>query len=113
MMVTGPDRCQLTSTTSTAGGQTVHRSWVTWSDRLPEPCYATVEFRHVRPDPILFEVQERLPAWQDRSGMRFAGSWVRGWDCHETAVASAVGAASAIDPSLPRLASFAGVVGLP
>lgn len=102
-MVQGNDACQLTTLAGEAGGRPVYRSWVTWSDVMPEPCHAIFEFRHVRPDPVLFRVQARLAEWEERSGLRFAGSWTNGWDCHETAVRSGVKAASRVDPALRRL----------
>lgn len=107
-MVRGQDRCQLTTLAGEVGGRSVYRSWVTWSDRMPEPCHATFEFRHVRPDPALFRVQARLAEWQERSRLRFAGSWTNGWDCHETAVRSGVQAAALIDPALRRLSLLGG-----
>lgn len=107
-MVKGRDRCQLTTLTGEVGGRPVYRSWVTWNDRMPEPCHATFEFRHVRPDPVLFRVQARLPGWEERSRLRFAGSWTKGWDCHETAVRSGVKAASLTDPALRRLSLLRG-----
>lgn len=107
-MVRGHDTCQLTTLTGEVGGRPVYRSWVTWSDMMPEPCHAIFEFRHVRPDPQLFRVQARLAEWEDRSGLRFAGSWTNGWDCHETAVRSGIKAASLIDPELRRLSLLHG-----
>lgn len=107
-MVKGHGRCQLTTLTGEAGGRPVYRSWVTWSDRTPEPCHAIFEFRHVRPDPVLFRVQARLAQWQERSGLRLAGSWTNGWDSHETAVRSSIKAASLIDPLLRRLSLLQG-----
>lgn len=102
-MVKGNDRCQLTTPAGDVGGRPVYRSWVTWSDSMPRPCHAVFEFRHVRPDPALFRVQARLAKWQDRSGLRLAGSWTNGWDSHEAAVRSSIKAASSIDPALRRL----------
>jgi uncharacterized protein len=107
-MVRGHDRCQLTTLTGEVSGRPVYRSWVTWSDRMPEPCHAIFEFSHVRPDPVLFRVQARLAQWEERSGLRFAGSWTNGWDCHETAVRSGIKAASLIDPALRRLSLLQG-----
>lgn len=107
-MVKGHNRCQLTTLTGEVGGRPVYRSWVTWSDRMPEPRHAIFEFRHVRPDPVLFRVQARLAEWEERSGLRFAGSWTNGWDCHETAVRSGIKAASLIDPALRRLSLLPG-----
>lgn len=102
-MVKGHDRCQLTTPAGNSGGRPVYRSWVTWSDSMPEPCHAIFEFRHVRPDPALFRVQARLATWQDRSGLRLAGSWTNGWDSHEAAVRSSIRAAARVDPGLRRL----------
>lgn len=107
-MVKGHDACQLTTLTGEADGRPVYRSWVTWSDVMPEPCHAIFEFRHVRPDPVLFRVQARLAKWEQRSGLRLAGSWTDGWDCHETAVRSGIKAASLIDPALRRLSLLRG-----
>lgn len=107
-MVKGDGTCQLTTLTGEVGGRPVYRSWVTWSDMMPEPCHAIFEFRHVRPDPVLFRVQARLAEWEERSGLCFAGSWTNGWDCHETAVRSGIKAASRIDPALRRLSLLHG-----
>lgn len=105
-MVTGPGRAQLTTATDTLAGEDLYRSWVTWSERPPEPCHATFSFRHVRPDPVLFDVQRKLPGWQADAGIGFAGSWVAGWDCHETAVTAGINAAAEIDPSSRRVAEL-------
>lgn len=85
-------------------GLPVFRSWVTYEERMPEPLYALVTYRHGLGTPAHFDAQRRLAAMQGEHGVWLAGMYTDDADSHESAVHSAVSIARRLAPGSPRLA---------
>jgi predicted NAD/FAD-binding protein len=86
-----------------AGRAAVFRSWVTFEPRLPDPLYSLTAYEHPKPTPAYFDVQRVVAERQGRDNLWLAGTYTRGVDSHESAVASAVAIALRLNPTSPRL----------
>jgi predicted NAD/FAD-binding protein len=78
------------------------RSW-THDGREPKSLHATYVFRHPRPNAAYFACQRSLERHQGVGGLWHAGMHVKGFDHHDSAIASAVQVATALAPDSPRL----------
>ena len=86
----------------------VFRSWVTFSEQLPEPLYAVATYEHGKVTPEYFDAQRRLAPLQGAGGVWLAGLYTAGADSHESAVRSAVTVARGLAPGSARLAAIGG-----
>ena len=84
------------------------RSWVTFSEQLPEPLYAVATYEHGKVTPEYFDAQRRLAPLQGAGGVWLAGLYTAGADSHESAVRSAVTVARGLAPGSERLAALGG-----
>jgi predicted NAD/FAD-binding protein len=103
VVVTGADRAQLSTVAGSAGGRLLRRSWATYGGPTPSKVLWQGRFRHVAPSSALFALQPLIASWQGTGGCWIAGSWTRGVDSLESALESALVAASGIDPAAMRV----------
>jgi predicted NAD/FAD-binding protein len=80
-------------------GVNVFKTWVTYSQRQPDPSavYQTVHFHHPDHHLAYFANQIPLAALQGRNNLWLAGSYTHGVDSHEDAIRSAINAVTGLD----------------
>lgn len=93
---------------SPAQGRDVFKSWVTFDERMPQPLYATANYRHGFIDTAYFDAQRRLRPLQGLHGVSLAGLYTADADSHESAIRSAVAVAERLAPDSPRLTLLRG-----
>lgn len=81
----------------------VFRSWVTHETHLPDPLYATAEYRHPRVDAAYFDAQKALEPLQGMNHLWLAGVYTHDIDSHESAIISGIKVAQALAPESERL----------
>jgi predicted NAD/FAD-binding protein len=84
----------------------VFRSWLTYSEELPERMHALVHFDHAKVTPSYFRIQRELGTLQGRDQLWLAGVHMHDVDSHESAVCSALNVVQKLAPDAPRLSKL-------
>lgn len=85
-------------------GPPIFRSWTTFETRSLSPVYGEFVFTHSLGNRGYYDAQAMIRAIQGRDNLWFAGSFAHDNNSHESAIASAVDVAAALDPTSRNLA---------
>jgi len=98
--------CEATVWCPNPDGMGYFKSWVTFSEKLPQNVYSLHHFYHPLLTPAYYRAQVELKKFNGEGNLWFVGSYTQDIDSHESGICSAIDIAKQLNPSSANLKSL-------
>jgi predicted NAD/FAD-binding protein len=98
--------CEATIWCPGPDGTSYFKSWVTFSEQLPQPLYSVHHFHHPMMTPAYYRAQFELKKYNGEDNLWFTGSYTQDIDSHESGICSAIDVAKKLNPNSANLRSL-------